>query len=261
MTVEHHVSGGTLHRTHPEPVRPASAPRPAALPGTGVRIASRRAPRFTDEELAALDARFTNSPASTIIRWAVDTFGDRLCLTSSMQDTVLIDLAVKADPGIEVVFLDTGYHFPETLETAARVKARYDLNLVVPPAPLPLDDQWMDDPDGCCAARKVAPLESALAGKAAWLSGLRRAETAARAGAPVIARDKRGMVKVNPIASWSDADVAGYVQDHDLIANPLLSQGYPSIGCWPCTRQVAEGEDPRAGRWTGFAKTECGLHE
>ena len=125
-------------------------------------------PRFTDEELAALDARYTNSPASTIIRWAVDTFGDRLCLTSSMQDTVLIDLAVKADPGIEVIFLDTGYHFPETLETAARVKERYDLNLVVPPAPLPLDDQWMDDPDGCCAARKVAPLERALAGKAAW---------------------------------------------------------------------------------------------
>jgi phosphoadenosine phosphosulfate reductase len=178
-----------------------------------------------------------------------------------MQDTVLIDLAVKVDPGIEVVFLDTGYHFPETLATAAQAKERYDLHLVVPPVPLPLDDQWMDDPDGCCAARKVAPLERALAGKAAWLSGLRRGETAARATAPIISRDRRGMVKVNPLATWSDADVAGYAADHGLITNPLLSQGYPSIGCWPCTRQVGEQEDPRAGRWTGFAKTECGLHE
>ena len=255
-------AGAEVHtsRTHPEPVRPASVPRPEVTTATGVRI-GRPVPRFTDEELATLDARHTASPASTIIRWAVDTFGSRLCLTSSMQDTVLIDLAVKADPGIEVIFLDTGYHFPETLETAARVQDRYALNLVVPPTPQPLDDQWMDDPDGCCNLRKVAPLERALAGKAAWLSGLRRAETAARANAPVISRDRRGMVKVNPIASWSDADVAGYAADHDLIANPLLSQGYPSIGCWPCTRQVAEGEDPRAGRWTGFAKTECGLHE
>lgn len=245
------------HRTHPRPVRPPEPPRPPAA--TEVRIAP-PAPRLSDDDLAALDARLTHSPATTIIRWAVDTFGGRLCLTSSMQDTVLIDLATRVDPSIEVIFLDTGYHFPETLATAERVRRRYGIDLVVPPAPLPLDDQWMDDPDGCCAARKVAPLERALAGKAAWLSGLRRAETAARATAPVISRDKRGLVKVNPIASWSDQDVAGYAADRDLIANPLLGQGYPSIGCWPCTRQVAPGEDPRAGRWTGFAKTECGLH-
>lgn len=260
MTAELHLGNNPSQWTHPEPVRPGSAPRPEVTTATGVRIAA-AVPRFSDEELAALDARYADSPASTVIRWAVDTFGSRLCLTSSMQDTVLIDLAVKVDPQIEVIFLDTGYHFPETLETAEQVKTRYDLNLVVPPVPLPLDDQWMDDPDGCCQARKVAPLERALAGKAAWLSGLRRDETSARASAPVISRDRRGMVKVNPIASWTDADVAGYVVDHDLIANPLLAEGYPSIGCWPCTRQVTPGEDPRAGRWTGFAKTECGLHE
>ncbi len=213
-----------------------------------------------NDELAELTRSFESAPASTVVRWAVDRYSPHLSLLASMTDAVLIDIAVKVDRSIEVVFIDTGHHFPETLETAAQVRARYDLNLVVPPAPLPLDDQWMDDPDGCCAARKVAPLEQALAGKAAWLSGLRRAETAARAEAPVISRDKRGMVKVNPLAAWSDTDVAGYVADHQLIANPLLAQGYPSIGCWPCTRQVAEGEDPRAGRWTGFAKTECGLH-
>ena len=260
MTAEVHLGTTAPHRTHPEPLRPPEAPRPERVTTTGVRIAA-PVPRFSDDDLAALDRRFDGSPASTIIRWAVDTFGSRLCLTSSMQDTVLIDLAVKVDPGIEVVFLDTGYHFPETLATAAQAKERYDLRLVVPPVPLPLDDQWMDDPDGCCAARKVAPLERALAGKAAWLTGLRRGETAARATAPVIARDRRGMVKVNPLATWSDADVAGYAADHGLITNPLLSQGYPSIGCWPCTRQVGAQEDPRAGRWTGFAKTECGLHE
>jgi phosphoadenosine phosphosulfate reductase len=218
-------------------------------------------PRFSDEELAELNRRFESLPASAIIRWAVDTFGSRLCLTASMQDTVLIDLAVKVEPTVEVVFLDTGYHFPETLETAEAVRSRYDLNLRVVRPDVELDDRWMEDPDGCCAVRKVEPLNRALAGKAAWLSGLRRDEAETRVSAPIVSRDKRGLVKVNPIATWTDADVAGYVADHELIANPLLAQGYPSIGCWPCTRQVSDGEDPRAGRWTGFTKTECGLHD
>ncbi len=218
-------------------------------------------PRFDDDELASLNARFETSPASKIIGWASDTFGGRLCLTASMQDTVLIDLAVKVDPGIEVVFLDTGYHFPETLETAEAVRARYDLNLRIITPEVDLDDRWMDDPDGCCGVRKVEPLNRALSTKAAWMSGLRRTESAARTSAPIVSYDRRGLLKVNPIATWGDADVAGYVADHDLIANPLLSQGYPSIGCWPCTRKVTEGEDARAGRWTGFDKTECGLHE
>ncbi len=217
--------------------------------------------KLSDDDLAALNVRFETSPASSIIRWATSTFGGRLCLTASMQDTVLIDLAVKVDPTIEVIFLDTGYHFPETLETAEAVRARYDLNLNIVRPEVDLDDRWMDDPDGCCGVRKVEPLNRALRGKAAWLSGLRRSETAARTSAPIVSRDRRGLVKVNPIATWSDLDVAGYVADHDLIANPLLSQGYPSIGCWPCTRKVNDGEDARAGRWTGFDKSECGLHE
>jgi phosphoadenosine phosphosulfate reductase len=119
----------------------------------------------------------------------------------------------------------------------------------------------MDDPDACCAARKVKPLEDVLRRKAAWMSGLRRAESPERADAPIVARDRRGLVKVNPLATWSDLDTSGYVADHDIVMNPLLEQGFPSIGCWPCTRAVAPGEDLRAGRWTGFSKTECGLHE
>lgn len=216
---------------------------------------------FSDEELAEINSRFEHSPAGSIIRWAHETFGDDLCLAASMQDTVLIDLAVKVDPNIEVIFIDTGYHFPETLATAEAVKARYGLNLNVVSASEPLDDRWLDDPDGCCQIRKVKPLNQALAGKMAWLSGLRRDEASTRAAAPIVSRDRRGLIKVNPLATWTHDDVAGYAADHSLIHNPLLDQGFPSIGCWPCTRKVKEGEDARAGRWTGFSKTECGLHD
>ena len=221
----------------------------------------RAAPRFSDGELAELNAEFERLPASKIVQWAVDTFGSRLCLAASMTDTVLIDIVSKVDSAIEIVFIDTGYHFPETLETLGAVRARYDVNLNVVRNPAPLDDLWLDDPDGCCAARKVRPFEEALQGKAAWMSGLRRDEAESRADAPIIGRDKRGLVKLNPIATWSELDVEGYTADHDLIVNPLVAQGFPSIGCWPCTRAVAPGEDHRAGRWTGFSKTECGLHE
>jgi phosphoadenosine phosphosulfate reductase len=223
---------------------------------------SRPVPRFTDDELAELNSDFERLPAAKIVQWAVDTFGSRLVLAASMTDTVLIDIASRVAPEVEVAFVDTGYHFPETLETVDAVRERYDLNLRVLRNPDMLDDQWMDDPDGCCAKRKVAPFEEALRGKAAWMSGLRRAEASTRADAPVIGRDaKRGLVKVNPLASWTDQDLAGYIEDHDILVNPLVHQGYPSIGCWPCTRAVSPGEDSRAGRWTGFAKTECGLHE
>jgi phosphoadenosine phosphosulfate reductase len=125
---------------------------------------------------------------------------------------------------------------------------------------VPLDDRWKIDTDGCCAARKVAPLEEALAGRDAWMSGLRRADDPSRAETPIVSRDRRGLVKVNPLATWSDADVDAYVAEHDVVTNPLLQRGYPSIGCWPCTRPVGPGEDARAGRWSGSTKTECGLH-
>jgi phosphoadenosine phosphosulfate reductase len=122
------------------------------------------------------------------------------------------------------------------------------------------EELWKVDPGNCCSAVKVGQLDRALANKAAWMSGLRRDEAEVRATAPIVVRDLRGLVKVNPIATWTDQDVAGYIAEHDVPVNPLLEQGYPSIGCWPCTKPVADGEDPRSGRWAGQDKTECGLH-
>jgi phosphoadenosine phosphosulfate reductase len=217
-------------------------------------------PALSDAELAELSARFEKEPASAIVRWAVDTFHPYLCLSASMTDAVLIDIATRVEPSVEVVFIDTGYHFPETLETVESVRRRYGLNLrvmTVKPFDTPL---WQSDPEGCCSAVKVGQLDRALHGKQAWMSGLRRSESASRAAAPIVARDLRGLVKVNPIARWTDLDVDAYIRDHDVPTNPLLARGYRSIGCWPCTRPVEDGEDARSGRWSGLAKTECGLH-
>ena len=125
---------------------------------------------------------------------------------------------------------------------------------------VPRDDLWRTDTDACCAVRKVAQLDAALAGKEAWLSGLRRDDSPDRADTPVVQRDGRGLVNVNPIVTWTDDDVALYIELHDVPVNPLVARGYPSVGCWPCTQAVAEGDDKRAGRWAGSAKTECGLH-
>jgi phosphoadenosine phosphosulfate reductase len=173
---------------------------------------------------------------------------------------VLIDLAVRVDPAIEVVFIDTGYHFPETLETVEQVRRHYGLNLRIMTVQRQDEPLWQADPENCCSAVKVGQLDRALAGKAAWMSGLRRAEADSRIKAPIVARDLRGLVKVNPIAMWSDLDVQGYIDDHDIIVNPLLDQGYPSIGCQPCTEKPLDPDDPRSGRWAGRSKTECGLH-
>jgi phosphoadenosine phosphosulfate reductase len=215
---------------------------------------------LSQEDLAELDRRFEDEVAQAIVAWAVDTFHPRLCLTASMTDAVLIDLAVAVEPSVEVVFIDTGYHFPETLETAEAVRRRYGANLRVMGPPADAPRFWELDPDGCCSSYKVAQLDAALAGKDAWMSGLRRAEAPSRAGAAIVARDQRGLVKVNPIATWSDDDVARYIAERDVPVNPLVRRGYPSIGCWPCTRPVGDGEHPRAGRWAGSDKTECGLH-
>ena len=217
-------------------------------------------PYLSDRDLAELSQRFEREPASAIIRWAVDSFHPYLSLTASMTDAVLIDLAVKVEPSIEVVFIDTGYHFSETLQTVEEVRRRYGLNLRIMTVPPHDEELWKVDPENCCSAVKVGQLDRALAGKAAWMSGLRRSESATRVQAPIVARDLRGLVKVNPIATWSDLDVAGYIRDHDVPVNPLLHRGYASIGCKPCTRPVAAGEGPRDGRWSGLDKTECGLH-
>jgi phosphoadenosine phosphosulfate reductase len=218
-------------------------------------------PDLDDVELDRLSRSFERAPAAAVIEWAVDTFHPYLCLTASMTDAVLIDLAVSVEPSIEVVFIDTRYHFPETMETVEAVRRRYGLNLRIMTVPPPPVELWQADPENCCSAAKVTQLDRALTGKLAWMSGLRRTEAATRTAAPILSRDRRGLVKVNPIATWTDVDVEGYIADHDVAVNPLLAQGYPSIGCWPCTRPVAEGEDPRAGRWSGRDKTECGLHD
>jgi phosphoadenosine phosphosulfate reductase len=217
-------------------------------------------PTFSDEELAAISAGFESKPPSAVIAWAVEHFHPHLSLTASMSDAVLIDLAVGVEPSIEVVFIDTRYHFPETLDTVERVRRHYSLNLRLMTVPEPERPLWQIDPVNCCSAAKVEQLDRALTGKLAWMSGLRRAEASTRMSAPIIARDLRGLVKINPLATWSDQDVAGYIADHEVPFNPLLDQGYPSIGCQPCTSRVQGDADPRSGRWAGTDKTECGIH-
>ncbi len=212
-------------------------------------------------ELADVSATLESAPSTEIVSWAWDRYGDDLVLAASFQDCVLIDLAAQVAPEIEVVFLDTQYHFAETLWYVDEVRRRYDLNLRVMEPEIAPDNLWQRDPDGCCALRKVEPLARALEGKAAWMTGLRRIEAPTRANAPIVSYDVgRGLVKVNPIATWTDLDVKGYVQDRGLPVHPLAGHGFTSIGCWPCTRPVGDGGDARAGRWAGTDKIECGLH-
>lgn len=219
-----------------------------------------RPPEALLEELADVDAGLAHAPASKAIEWAVGRFGSDLVLAASFQDVALVDLAVAVDPAIEVVFCDTGFHFPETLAFVEEVRARYDLKLTVT-RPGPDAEAWPCGTERCCALRKVEPLRGVLAHKAAWLTSLKRADAPTRADAPVVGWDDVfGVVKVNPIATWTDEDVDSYVADHHLPVHPLVAKGYRSIGCAPTTRPVAEGEDPRAGRWSGTDKTECGLH-
>jgi phosphoadenosine phosphosulfate reductase len=218
------------------------------------------APDFSDDDLRTLNQQFEHAPAQAVIEWAVQQFHPFMCLSASMTDAVLIDLAVRVEPSIEVVFIDTRYHFPETLETVEVVRRHYGLNLrvlTVPPQPV---DLWKVDPSNCCSAAKIEQLDRALVGKLAWMSGLRRVEAPTRATAPIVARDIRGLIKINPIATWNDQDVFGYIADHDVPVNPLLHQGYPSIGCRPCTQPVEQGAASRSGRWAGSGKMECGLH-
>ena len=212
------------------------------------------------EEIAEADARFDRAPASTVVEWAVKRFGADLALAASFQDVALIDLAVAADPAVEVVFCDTEAHFDETLRFVEEVRARYGLNLTVTHPGPEADGVWCGS-TGCCEVRKVAPLRRVLSRKRAWLTALKRCDASTRATAPIVSWDTTfGLVKVNPLATWSDDDVDGYGRDHHLPVHPLVAQGYLSIGCAPTTRPVADGEDRRAGRWSGSDKTECGLH-
>ena len=227
--------------------------------GQGVP-ATETTPDVAEGELEQIDAELENAPASKSLSWAVQRFGRGVVLAASFQDVVLIDLAVKVDPGIEVVFCDTGAHFSQTLEFVEEVRERYALNLTVT-TPAPGAAEWPCGTARCCELRKVEPLRRMLAGKRAWITSLKRADAPTRARAPVVGWDRVfGLVKVNPLAAWTDDDVDSYLRDHGLPVHPLATQGYLSIGCAPTTRPVAAGEDRRAGRWSGTGKTECGLH-
>ncbi|MEJ7756843.1 MAG: phosphoadenylyl-sulfate reductase [Nocardioidaceae bacterium] len=222
------------------------------------------------EELARIaGADLELAPAELIVEWAVETFGERFCITSSMADAVLADIAATVAPGIDVVFLDTGYHFAETIEARDGVAATLPVNLVtVTPRDSVAEqdraegsDLFARDPDRCCFLRKVKPLQDALAPYDAWATGLRREETHNRIITPVVGWDaKKQKVKVSPIARWTREDVERYIARNGVLVNALQADGYPSIGCWPCTQRVTEGQDPRAGRWSGTAKNECGIH-
>ncbi len=240
-----------------------------AVPLTLSRPSYDRSPAELREiaEVAGPELELASAP--DIVAWAVSTFGSRFCLTSSMADAVLAHLASRVAPGIEVVFLDTGYHFAETIGTRDAVEATLPVTVrTVTPAPTVTEqdaaygpDLFARDPDLCCALRKVAPLAEALAGYDAWATGLRRAETHNRVIAPVVGWDaKIGKVKVSPLARWTGPDVESYVARHGVLVNPLVHDGYPSIGCRTCTQRVSTGADARAGRWAGHAKTECGIH-
>ena len=211
-----------------------------------------------------------DATAAQLLDWAAATFGDRLIVASNMQDAVLVDLAAKAKPDVDVLFLETGYHFAETIGTRDAVDAVYDdIRIVNAQAEASVAEQdasegkdlFAREPDRCCGLRKVVPLQRTLAGYDVWVTGVRRVEAPTRANTPLVTfDDKFGLVKINPIAAWSDEEMDAYIHDHGILVNPLVEAGYPSIGCAPCTAKPAPGEDPRAGRWSGRAKTECGLH-
>jgi phosphoadenosine phosphosulfate reductase len=210
-----------------------------------------------------------DATAEEVLLWAAAMFGDRLIVASNMQDAVLVDLAAKAAPGVDVLFLETGYHFAETIGTRDAVEQVYDVRIVNATAEHTVAEQdsllgkdlFARDPNQCCALRKVAPLENTLRGYDAWVTGVRRVEAPTRANTPLISYDEKfGLVKINPIAAWSDDEMQAYIEANGVLVNPLVGEGYPSIGCAPCTAKPAPGADPRSGRWAGTGKIECGLH-
>jgi phosphoadenosine phosphosulfate reductase len=210
-----------------------------------------------------------DATAEQVLAWTAATFGSRFIVASNMQDAVLIDLAAKAAPGVDVLFLDTGYHFPETIGTRDAVAATYDVHIVDARPDHTVAEQdtllgrnlFAREPDRCCLLRKVVPLQRTLAGYDAWVTGVRRVEAPTRRHTPLVTYDEKfGLVKINPLAAWSDDDMDAYIEEHGILVNPLVSEGYPSIGCRPCTAKPLPGADKRSGRWAGTGKIECGLH-
>ncbi|MGM1063434.1 phosphoadenylyl-sulfate reductase [Saccharothrix sp. Mg75] len=217
----------------------------------------------------AASVELADASAEEALAWTARTFGESWIVASNMQDAVLVDLATKVKPDVDVLFLETGYHFAETIGTRDAVDLVYPgVRVVNAAAEQSVADQEAEfgplnrtDPTRCCELRKVVPLRRTLAKYDAWVTGVRRVDAPTRANTPVVQWDERnGLVKVNPIAAWSDERFNAYIADHGILENPLVQAGYPSIGCAPCTAKPLPGSDPRSGRWAGLAKTECGLH-
>ncbi|WP_278315074.1 phosphoadenylyl-sulfate reductase [Lolliginicoccus levis] len=221
--------------------------------------------RIAERGAADLDG----ASAEELLQWTEDTFGSRYIVASNMQDAVLVHLAAQVHAGVDVLFLDTGYHFAETLGTRDAVEQVYGVNIinatpehtVAEQDSIEGKDLFAREPNRCCFLRKVVPLRENLAGYDAWVTGIRRVEAPTRANAPLISYDEAfGLVKINPLAAWSDEQMQDYIDKHGILVNPLVDEGYPSIGCAPCTAKPTPGTDPRSGRWAGKNKIECGLH-
>lgn len=228
---------------------------------------------LTDAELAAVAADLEGKGPRAAIQWAFAQFSpEEIALACSFgaEDVALVAMMTQIRPGARAFYLDTNLLFPETYALIDRIAERYDVTLERYLPKLTVEEQaaqfgdalWSRDPDTCCGIRKVEPLQRALSGLKAWITGIRRDQAPTRANAKIVEWDaKFGLVKINPLAPWTDQDVWRYIVDNEVPYNPLHDQGYPSIGCIHCTRAVRPGEDPRAGRWSGFVKTECGLHK
>ena len=223
------------------------------------------------EKLAADGAQQFNANGNTeqLLAWVASKFGYRTAVACSMADTVLPHVVAQHLPWVDTLFLETGYHFAETIGTRDAAQASMELTIVdvLPAQTVAQQDAEFGpelhqrDPALCCQLRKVDPLTKVLGGYEVWITGVRRDESPLRVDTPFVTWDaKNQLVKVNPLAAWTFEELASYSEQHNLISNPLIAEGYPSIGCAPCTRKVAPGDDPRAGRWSGFNKSECGLH-
>jgi phosphoadenosine phosphosulfate reductase len=226
---------------------------------------------LTEEEVKSLNDQFLGKTPQEILELAFSKFANiAFACSFGAEDVALVDMIVKIKPDAKIFYLDTDVLFAETYETIERIKEKYAPNLIKYSPAITLEEQaeqygealWAKDPDLCCSLRKVEPLQRALDGLDAWITGIRREQAPTRANAGVIEVDRKfQLIKFNPIALWKDKDVWNYIKENEVPYNPLHDQGYPSIGCLHCTRAVKPGEDPRAGRWSGTMKTECGLHK
>ncbi len=225
---------------------------------------------FSKSKVDALSAQFEARTPQEIIRWAVETFAPDIAMSTSFQtqSMPLLHMAVHIMPTLRIFFLDTGYHFWDTLIFREKIQHEWNLNVV----DLYRDSRWdifarqntrilpVQDPNLCCYIHKVQPMQKALSGLRAWISGIRRDQTAERSHAKILELQDDGLLKVNPLLNWTKRDVQAYMEEFHLPTHPLYERGYRSIGCAPCTIAVGLNDDDRAGRWAGCGKTECGLH-